>query len=57
MAQQLIDTLNLSAIDGIVIPKFTHHSLAAWWQVIGDTSLCMMPTLETEEVFDSEKMR
>ncbi|HEP1063249.1 HpcH/HpaI aldolase/citrate lyase family protein [Klebsiella aerogenes] len=57
MAQQLIDTLNLSAIDGIVIPKFTHHSLTAWWQVIGGTSLCMMPTLETEEVFDSEKMR
>ncbi|HDT5517393.1 HpcH/HpaI aldolase/citrate lyase family protein [Klebsiella aerogenes] len=57
MAKQLIENFDLTAIDGMVIPKFTHHSLAGWWRAIGSTSLSMMPTLETEEVFDCEKMR
>lgn len=57
MAEWMVDNLDLTAIDGMVIPKFTYDSLAAWWRVISATALYMMPTLETEEVFDSERMR
>ena len=57
MAKLLIKNFDLTAIDGLVIPKFTHHSLAGWWRAIGSTPLSIMPTLETEEVFDCEKMR
>ncbi|WFQ81489.1 HpcH/HpaI aldolase/citrate lyase family protein [Xenorhabdus sp. SF857] len=56
MANYLVTNVNLSAIDGLVLPKFTHASLSGWWDVIGSTHLCMMPTLESEEVFDVRKM-
>lgn len=48
---------DLSAIDGLVLPKFTQKTLPIWWQVVQDTHLCMMPTLETEEVCDVVQMR
>lgn len=47
----------LSAVDGFVLPKFTLSSLAEWWDIMGETHLCMMPTLETEDVFDVVQMR
>ncbi|MBD2810461.1 HpcH/HpaI aldolase/citrate lyase family protein [Xenorhabdus sp. Vera] len=56
MARQLIATMNLSAINGLVLPKFTYASLAGWWEIIRATHLCIMPTLETEEAFDVQKM-
>ena len=48
---------DLSAVDGFVLPKFTLSSLAEWWDIMGGTHLCMMPTLETEDVFDVAQMR
>ncbi|WP_017346796.1 HpcH/HpaI aldolase/citrate lyase family protein [Pantoea sp. A4] len=57
MAEWLIENLDLSAIDGLVLPKFTLATLPAWWQIIAETHLHLMPTLETEEVFDVVAMR
>lgn len=57
MGARLVKTMNLSPIDGLVLPKFTLASLSAWWNFIEHTHLCMMPTLETEEVYDVEQMR
>lgn len=57
MGAYLVENENLSAIDGWVLPKFTLASLPEWWQIMKDTPLCMMPTLETEDVFDVMQMR
>ncbi|MEG3132472.1 HpcH/HpaI aldolase/citrate lyase family protein [Rouxiella sp. T17] len=57
MSKQLIEREDLGSIDGLVLPKFTLASLPAWWEIIQHTSLNIMPTLETEEVFDVAKMR
>ncbi|MDX8000995.1 citrate lyase subunit beta [Xenorhabdus sp. Reich] len=56
MARYLVDNANLNVIDGLVLPKFTQASLSGWWEIIGTTHLCIMPTLETEDVFDIQKM-
>ena len=57
MGQWLIANCDLSAIDGLVLPKFTLASLPVWWNAMARTHLCLMPTLETEEVFDVIQMR
>ena len=57
MGRWLTERLDLSAVDGLVLPKFTLDSLPTWWAILADTHLCLMPTLETEEVFDVVKMR
>lgn len=57
MGKWLVDNFDLSAIDGFVLPKFTLSSLPVWWDIMDDTHLCLMPTLETEEVFDVVQMR
>lgn len=57
MSKLLIEREDLGSIDGLVLPKFTLASLPAWWEIIQHTSLNIMPTLETEEVFDVAQMR
>ncbi|MCS3431213.1 HpcH/HpaI aldolase/citrate lyase family protein [Klebsiella sp. BIGb0407] len=57
MGQYLVSALDLSPIDGLVLPKFTLASLPVWWEIMKDSHLCMMPTLETEDVFDVIRMR
>lgn len=57
MGQWLTEQMDLSAIDGFVLPKFTLASLPVWWNTLADTHLCLMPTLETEDVFDVVQMR
>lgn len=57
MGAWMIEQFDLSAVDGFVLPKFTRASLAAWWHMSANTHLCLMPTLETEEVFDVVQMR
>ena len=57
MGKWLTEHLDLSAVDGFVLPKFTLSALPLWWEIMGNTHLCMMPTLETEEVFDVVQMR
>lgn len=56
MAQWIITHTNLLAIDSFVLPKFTQASLTHWWNILENTSLVIMPTLETEEVFDILQM-
>lgn len=56
MGKYLTTSLDLSPVDGLVLPKFTLASLPEWWGVMKDTHLCMMPTLETEDVFDVIQM-
>lgn len=57
MSKLLIEREDLGSIDGLVLPKFTLASLPTWWEIIQHTSLNIMPTLETEEVFDVAQMR
>ncbi|WP_315710684.1 HpcH/HpaI aldolase/citrate lyase family protein [Brenneria uluponensis] len=57
MGKLLTETESLTPIDGLVLPKFTLASLPVWWAIVKDTHLCMMPTLETEDVFDVVQMR
>ncbi|WP_127957352.1 HpcH/HpaI aldolase/citrate lyase family protein [Serratia microhaemolytica] len=57
MGAWLKENVDLSAVDGFVLPKFTLSSLPEWWQIMAETQLCMMPTLETEDVFDVVQMR
>ncbi|WP_343552084.1 HpcH/HpaI aldolase/citrate lyase family protein [Pantoea sp.] len=57
MGAWLVENLDLSAVDGLVLPKFTADSLPMWWQILEHSHLCLMPTLETEEVFDVAAMR
>lgn len=57
MGAELIREWDLNAVDGLVLPKFTGESLPEWWSMLKETHLCMMPTLETEDVFDVQKMR
>ncbi len=57
MAQKLIQTLDLSGINGFVLPKFTLKSLPEWEEIILSTHLNCMPTLETKDVFNAHKMQ
>lgn len=57
MGKWLTEHLDLAAIDGFVLPKFTLGSLPVWWSFMACTHLCLMPTLETEDVFDVLQMR
>ncbi|MEA9389602.1 HpcH/HpaI aldolase/citrate lyase family protein [Acerihabitans sp. TG2] len=57
MGKCLTETEDLTPIDGLVLPKFTLAALPVWWDIVKHTHLCMMPTLETEDVFDVMKMR
>ncbi|MFS7385001.1 HpcH/HpaI aldolase/citrate lyase family protein [Rahnella inusitata] len=57
MGKFLTETEDLTPADGLVLPKFTLESLPVWWDIMKDTHLFMMPTLETEDVFDVMQMR
>lgn len=51
MAKHLIDWQLNSYFDGMVLPKFHLSNLKAWQENL-DPNLQLMPTLETEEIFD-----
>lgn len=56
MAEQIVQQYELSAISGIVIPKFTLQALDGWWTTLRNTHLLWMPTLETKDVFSVQDM-
>lgn len=56
MAEQIVRDYDLSAINGVVIPKFTLADLESWWGALRNTHLLWMPTLETREVFSVNDM-
>ncbi|PHM66338.1 ATP synthase [Xenorhabdus stockiae] len=56
MGRYLVNTVDLSLVTGLVLPKFTQSLLPEWWDIIASTHLGVMPTLETEDVFDVQQM-
>lgn len=56
MARDLVSKYTLEGIDGFVLPKFTLTTLPLWWDIISSTHLVMMPTLETQDVYDVRAM-
>ncbi|WP_147199733.1 HpcH/HpaI aldolase/citrate lyase family protein [Pantoea sp. CCBC3-3-1] len=56
MARELVENYDLVGIDGFVVPKFTKSTLPFWWEIISATTLALMPTLETREVYDVHEM-
>jgi citrate lyase beta subunit len=57
MAEKLIAEYDLSGVDGFVFPKFTLKTLPEWERITKNTSLIWMPTLETKDVFNANKMQ
>ena len=53
----LVKEFDLSTVDGFVLPKFTLDSLHGWYEILAESHLHWMPTLETEEVFDVNAMQ
>ena len=56
MARELVNKYDLVGIDGFVVPKFTQYNLPSWWEIMSATTLALMPTLETREVYDVQEM-
>ena len=56
MAAQLNDWPLMTHVDGFVVPKLTLVSLPAWAAAVSDPRLCLMPTLETAEVYQPGAM-
>ena len=57
IANWIIANLNLTYVAGFVIPKFDQNCLNDWWSTLQNTQLLMMPTLETQDVYNMVKMQ
>ena len=56
MAAKMADWSLINQIDGMVLPKFDLHTLAAWRKALPPNML-LLPTLETANVYDAYAMR
>lgn len=56
MAARLNDWPLIRHVDGFVLPKLGLNNLRAWEGAVAASHLCLMPTLETAEVFDPGAM-
>ncbi|MHA6193513.1 HpcH/HpaI aldolase/citrate lyase family protein [Pseudomonas wadenswilerensis] len=56
MAAVLNDWPLMKHVDGFVVPKLTLGTLPAWVAAASNPALCLMPTLETAEVYDPGAM-
>ena len=56
MAKYLVDHLGLGYVTGFILPKFNLHNALEWQKILERTNLLVMPTLETVDCFDSDKM-
>ncbi|MES2819053.1 MAG: HpcH/HpaI aldolase/citrate lyase family protein [Pseudomonadota bacterium] len=56
MAARLNDWPLIRHVDGFVLPKLGLNNLRAWEVAVAASHLCLMPTLETAEVFDPGAM-
>lgn len=54
---RLLDLPCIEKIDGFVLPKFNEAVFHAYFDQLQGTSFKVMPTLETQEVFDCAAMR
>lgn len=57
MARRIAGMAGIHNIDGFVAPKVTAGAYAKWVEAVRHTDLYIMPTLETEEVFDHCAMK
>lgn len=58
MAEALINdpAFIMTAVDGLVLPKFTLASLPEWHRICQNTHLLWMPTLEDAEAYNAQRM-
>lgn len=56
MAAVLNDWALMRHVDGFVVPKLTLGNLNAWEQAVTNPDLLLMPTLETQDVFNPGAM-
>ncbi|WP_260449892.1 HpcH/HpaI aldolase/citrate lyase family protein [Burkholderia contaminans] len=56
MAAVLNDWPLMKHVDGFVVPKLTLQSLSSWENAVSHPDLCLMPTLETADVYDPGAM-
>ncbi len=57
MAKRIAQMAGIHNIDGFVAPKVVAGDYAKWVEAVRHTDLYIMPTLETEEVFDQSAMK
>jgi citrate lyase beta subunit len=53
---RLLALPHIEKIDGFVLPKFTENVFHAYFDQLKDTPFKVMPTLETQDVFDTSAM-
>lgn len=56
MAEILNEWSLIKHVDGFVVPKLTLGNLLSWQKAVTNPELCLMPTLETPDVFSPESM-
>lgn len=56
MAATLNEWSLIQHVDGFVVPKLTLGNLPQWQRAVTNPALCLMPTLETAEVFNPGAM-
>lgn len=52
VAKWVIENIELAHVTGFVIPKFDSQVIESWWGIIQSTDLKIMPTLESQDVYD-----
>lgn len=58
MGEMLVNEMDLSGIDGFVLPKFDNNNIDIWNSILlKNKKLLWMPTLETSDVYDVQKMQ
>ncbi len=57
MGKRIAQMAELHSVDGLIAPKIIAGDYAKWFEVVRHTDLYIMPTLETEEVFDQSAMK
>lgn len=56
MAAVLNEWPLMAHVDGFVVPKLTLRNLGAWERAVTNPNLCLMPTLETHDVYNPGAM-
>lgn len=52
VAKWVTENVELAHVTGFVIPKFDGQVIESWWEIIQSTDLKIMPTLESQDVYD-----
>jgi citrate lyase beta subunit len=56
MLNEFLKLENISNIDGFILPKFSLQNCEKYLALLGPTSFQFMPSIEGEELFDSNKL-